>query len=663
MTFNAQRDADGELAMLAEALDALPDAVAVIDYRLVLRHVNSFAAQLLEQAGIAVSDVIGQPVLDVLPNMRDSEWEDALSRAVKERSTVVFERRAPSMNAWTETRIVPSAHFMTSITRDVSLRQEARRRAAETQDMLDAILGSTADAIVVKDRDGHYLAVNRSAAAFAHMTRDELIGKTQFDFLSNEDAVRMREIELAAMTADETVRTEQTIAIAGQESTFLITRSAWHDAEGRLGGVVGVTSDITERRRREKETQLLADAGRALAESLDYRATLNAVARLVTPALADWCAVQVRDPKGGLSTLAVAHADPERVKWAEQIGREYPTPGDSSTGVPNVMRTGVSELYGDITDEMLVGAAIDERHLRLLRELEMHSALIVPMTAHGKTLGAITLIGAESGRHFTQRDLPLVEEIARRSALAVENAELFEAAAAANRTKSEFLASMSHELRTPLNAVIGYAALLSEELAGPLNPRQQEQLTRIRASAGHLLALIDEVLSFSRMEAGQEQVTLQSVDTAQILEESAALVRPMVAARQLSLVLAPPREALIVSTDPLKVRQILVNLLGNAIKFTDSGTITLSAERVGNDVRFAVRDTGIGISPEHVNRVFEPFWQVEQKATRRVGGTGLGLSVTRRLARLLGGDVSVESVSGEGSTFSVTLPLAPSTRQ
>ena len=659
MISDEQRDAGRALALLTEALDALPDAVAVMDYGFVLRYVNSFAVTLLERAGIVAADVIGQPVLDALPYVRNTEWEDALTRASKDRTPVVFERHAPTMNAWTETRIVPSEHFMTSITRDVSLRHEARRRAAETQDMLDAILGSTADAIVVKDRDGHYVAVNRAGAAMAGMTREELLGKTHFDFLSHDDAVRMREIELAAMTADETVRTEQTLEIAGEEKVFQITRSAWHDAEGRLGGVVGVTSDVTDRRRRERETQLLADAGRALAESLDYRATLTAVARLVTPALADWCAVQVRDPKGGLLTLAVAHADPERVRWAEQVGLEYPAPPDSPTGVPNVIRTGVSELYTSITDEMLVAAAVDERHLGLLRELEMRSALIVPMTAHGKTLGAITLIGAESGRHFTKRELPLIEEIARRSALAVENAELFGAAAPANRTKWEFLASMSHELRTPLNAVIGYAALLSEEIAGPLTPRQQEQLTRIRASAGHLLALIDEVLSFSRMEAGQEHVTLQPVDAAQMLEEAAALVRPMVAARQLSLVLVPPHDALLVSTDPLKLRQILVNLLGNAIKFTDVGTITLSAARTGDEATFAVRDTGIGISAAHVSRVFEPFWQVEQKATRRVGGTGLGLSVTRRLARLLGGDVRVESVPGEGSTFSVTLPLAP----
>jgi signal transduction histidine kinase len=329
--------------------------------------------------------------------------------------------------------------------------------------------------------------------------------------------------------------------------------------------------------------------------------------------------------------------------------------------VPNVVRTGVSEVFTDITDEMLVGAAKDQEHLELLRRLGMRSVMIVPIRAHGRTLGAITLIGAESGRQFTEADLPVAEELARRSALAIENAELFQAAASANRAKSEFLASMSHELRTPLNAILGYTSLLAEGITGPIIPAQQEQLLRIRASATHLLGLIDEVLSFSRLEAGREQLSMHDVDVAAVLDEAAALVRPMAAAKQLPLEIQPPDatgEPLRLRSDVLKLRQILVNLLTNAVKFTDHGSVTLSAHAEGDDVVFTVTDTGIGIPASHLEHVFDAFWQVEQAASRRVGGTGLGLSVTRRLARLLGGDVSVKSVSGQGTTFVVRLPRA-----
>ena len=202
-------------------------------------------------------------------------------------------------------------------------------------------------------------------------------------------------------------------------------------------------------------------------------------------------------------------------------------PTDAPTGAPNVMRTGRSELYSHITDEMLVAAAIDAGHLEALRALDVRSALIVPMQAHGRTLGALTLIGAESGRHFSEEDLPVAEEIGRRAALAIENAELFQAASAGSRSKSEFLASMSHELRTPLNAVLGYTQLLHDGITGPVSTAQQDQLLRIRASATHLLGLIDEVLSYSRLEAGREQVSFQDVDVATVLDESISLVRPM----------------------------------------------------------------------------------------------------------------------------------------
>jgi signal transduction histidine kinase len=431
-----------------------------------------------------------------------------------------------------------------------------------------------------------------------------------------------------------------------------------------VGGIVGIATNITERRQREQANQLLAEAGRVLAESLDYRTTLNTVAHLAVPALADWCSVLVKTPTGALETLAVAHADPDRELAAREMAAHYPNAPDTPSGASRVVSTGRSEVYTDVSDALLATVAHDETHLPLLREIGMHSAMIVPMLAHGRTLGAISFIAAESGRRFTERDLPIAEELSRRSALAIENAELFEAAAAANRAKSEFLASISHELRTPLNAILGYTQLLSDGITGPVSDSQHRQLQRVRASAVHLLGLIDEVLSFTRLEAGREQVAIADVDVAVALDDAVTLVRPLAAARELDLDLqSPPTtngEPLRMVTDVLKLRQILINLLSNAVKFTDRGRVALAARPDGDDVVFTVSDCGIGIRAEHLERVFEPFWQVEQAASRRVGGTGLGLSVSRRLARLLGGDVTVQSVVGEGSTFEVRLPrVAP----
>ena len=256
-----------------------------------------------------------------------------------------------------------------------------------------------------------------------------------------------------------------------------------------------------------------------------------------------------------------------------------------------------------------------------------------------------------SARHGAER----ATQRALEAAADAERARL--EAEAASRAKSDFVATMSHELRTPLNAIIGYTNLLADGIPEPVTEAQRMQLARVNASARHLLELIDEVLTLSRLEAGRETVSMREVAVADVLDQAAVMIEPMAKGRKLRFDVIRPSPTLTIETDAGKLRQILLNLLTNAVKFTDEGSVILSAGEDGDgSVVFQVKDSGIGIAPEHQTRIFESFWQVQQSTTRRVGGAGLGLNVAQQLARMLGGDVTVESALGEGSTFTVRLP-------
>jgi signal transduction histidine kinase len=241
----------------------------------------------------------------------------------------------------------------------------------------------------------------------------------------------------------------------------------------------------------------------------------------------------------------------------------------------------------------------------------------------------------------------------------LERERLLQQAREASEAKSHFIGVISHEFRTPLTAIIGYADLMSTGIAGKLEPAQERQLDRIRSSAWHLTQMVDEILTFSRIEAGRESVSLEDVDIGFVSREVVSLIAPGAAARGLGLVCELPDDAITVRTDGGKLRQVLLNLLGNAVKFTEEGGITLRVRDAGAMIEFAVQDTGIGIRPADLEHVFERFWQASNQDGRRiVSGAGLGLTVSRHLAGLLGGTLSVESEPGVGSTFTLTVPIS-----
>jgi signal transduction histidine kinase len=396
-----------------------------------------------------------------------------------------------------------------------------------------------------------------------------------------------------------------------------------------------------------------------LASTLDGDQALTELTRLVVPTLADWCVVDVIDESNPerLHRVAVAHADRAKADRVKELSARNPISLDAPSGPGHVARSGEAELVPVVTPERLNPEGSDDYRASTMEGIAPVSYVSVPIEARDRMLGVLTLVSAESRRRYGDQELALAQEIARRAAMAVDNARLYETALIASRAKSDFLAVMSHELRTPLNAIIGYAELLLMGVPTSIPSQTHGHVQRIRTASRHLLEIVEEILTFSRMEAGREAVVRAPADAVALVRDTIVLIEPMAREKGLDFVTRVPNHAIAMETDAGKVRQILLNLLSNAVKFTERGQVALTlAERDGGIV-VVVEDTGIGITKENADRVFEPFWQVQQSATRQAGGTGLGLSVARRLARLLGGDLALESTPGEGSRFTVTLPL------
>ena len=532
------------------------------------------------------------------------------------------------------------------------------RNARLTESRLAAIVSSSDDAIVSLSLDGVILSWNEGATRLFGFPADEVLGQpASVLHPPGHDAMEEPRL-LAKLQQGEHVSHVETVRRRkdGVLIDVSVSLSPVRDADGRITSVAKIVRDVTERNAAERMTRFLGDAGQALASSLDLERTVQTLANLAVPALADCCVVDLLESVTEARRGAAVCARPEKQLLLDELSMRYPPDPNRASFSKKVLATAKPELITEVTSELLRRVAPESGRRALIEAMDVRSFMVIPLTERGVMLGVMILAAHE--RTYTTSDLTLAVELGRRGALALENARLYRAAHEASRAKSEFLATMSHELRTPLTAIIGYEELLADGITGPVSESQRQQLRRIKSSATHLLGLIDEVLTFSRVEAGREMVRVELIDARRVVKDASEIMQPLATEKQLGFHLTLPDDRLEMCSDPAKLRQILLNLLSNAIKFTETGSVSVDAcvAANGDDVLFIVRDTGIGIAPENTSRVFDPFWQVEQNATRKVGGTGLGLSVTRQLAHLLGGDVSVDSVVGRGSAFTVRLP-------
>jgi PAS domain S-box-containing protein len=535
-------------------------------------------------------------------------------------------------------------------------RARAYESESRSQQRAAMIVESIADGFVAFNKDLRYTYVNGRAAEMWGRPASELIGLTPreaFPEYASSPVATFLERAIA----------ERRVASIEEYAPSLRRWIELRAYPSEDGGVVAFFQDVTARRRSQHATEFLAEASRLLGSSSDYSETLTNLAHAAVPRLGDWCAVDVLDDPSSsawppaIRRVAVVHQDPEKIALGALMTSLYPTDWSSEIGPARVIRDKKAMFVPEVTDEMIVAVARDARHLELMRALQFNSVMVVPIIARGRVLGDLTLCMTESGRHFTEDDLALAEDLAGRAAVAIDNARLLRDAEAANATKTEFLRTISHELRQPLNATVSFLQLWELGLRGPLTDQQRDDLRRVQRNQRHLMSLIEDLLSFTRLEAGRLDVERTPVVMDDALQTLDAMIAPQMAAKGVQFIYDNCDQTLVALGDRDRIVQICLNLLTNALRATPrGGRVQMECLSGSECIAVIVADTGVGIPPDKLDSVFSPFTQLGRALNQPKEGAGLGLAISRGLAQAMGGTLTATSAVGIGSTFVLQLP-------
>ena len=540
----------------------------------------------------------------------------------------------------------------------------------ESEERFRLLSEAAAEGVVIHD-DGVMLDANLSLASMFGYALEELLGRNIIDTLATPES---REAVLAHVRAGSMARLEVTgrrkdgtqivLEIAGRPTTY-------RGRKVRVATVYDVTdrkrAEATARRLGEEEARraaaeeaqrrasFLAEASRVLGTSFDYQMTLSMLSRLAVPAFADYCIVDLVDERAdGPHRTVATHVDPVKEPLLHEIVRFWRNDQPEREYPLARARSGEPVLIQDVTDEMIQRWSVSDEQARLVAQIRPRSVVAVPVRIGDRILGVLAIYWSESDRRYGADDLALVEELARRASLAVDNARLFHEAQQATRARDEMLSVVAHDLRNPLNTIVMSASSLLELLPAtpPLLRRNAEILRR---AADRMNRLIQDLLEVRRIETARLVVEPREVAVSALVDEAMEMLRPLATAASTQLTADVPAELPRVLADAGRILQVLSNLVGNAIKFTPAGgSITVSAARAGDEIRLAIADTGPGIAADQLPHVFGRFWQANRGDRR---GIGLGLAIAKGIVEAHGGRIWVESQVGSGSRFYFTLPI------
>ncbi len=526
-------------------------------------------------------------------------------------------------------------------------RHDTERRLRESEAWLHATLRSEADAVIATNADGTVRFMNPLAEFLTGWKRDDARG-LRLD--------RIFQVHRAPSPPEDPIAHDVLLAKDGSERPVECQATPIRDEAEHSYGVVWVFRDITERKRVEDGQRLMARTSALLTSSLDFASTIAKATGPVVPLLGDWCLVDLLEEDDHVRPVATAHANGQKAKALRTLTRRKLL-GLDVEGVSRVIHSGKSELHNDIAGQERLRRALAIERRDPVWALEARSLICVPLSVRreGRVLGALTLGSERPARRYGPFDLLLAEDLARRIAVAIDNARLYRDTQRAVGQREEVLAIVSHDLKNPLATILANAQMIARAI-GDSDDRIRKRAIGVVHSAERMYRLISDLLDVGKIDAGQLAIRATSWSAARLIREAVEMFETDASDRSIDLQAPAVSDDLAVHCDRDRVLQVFANLIGNALKFApEGGHVRVEARRADSDIRFSVEDDGPGVPPEQRSHLFERYWQPQHAVHK---GTGLGLYIAKGIVDAHGGHIGFEPAAPRGCRFWFTLPAA-----